>query len=80
MFNGKHGGLMKDNNEKRGFSSKEAAEYLGIAESTLRQGRMDGRRENRILPPPYIKCGKKIIYLRDDLDLWLEAHRRGGGK
>lgn len=71
---------MKDNTEKRGFSSKEAAEYLGIAESTLRQTRMDGNRENRIFPPPFIKCGKKIIYLRDDLDHWLEMHRCRGGK
>ena len=80
MFNGDYGGLMKDNNEKRGLSSKEAAAYLGLAESTLRQSRMDGKRENRIQPPTFVKCGKKIIYLRDDLDRWLEAHRCGGGK
>lgn len=59
----------------RAMSSADAAEYLGLSESTLRQSRMDGRRENRIPPPPFVKVGKKILYLRDDLDTWLESHR-----
>lgn len=63
------------NNIKRGFSSKEAANYLGISESTLRQSRMDGTRENRLPPPPFIKAGKKILYLRDALDRWLESYQ-----
>ena len=59
----------------RTLSESEAAEYIGLSRSTLRQGRCDGRRENRIPPPPYLKIGRKIAYLRDDLDRWLETCR-----
>jgi len=62
------------------LTSKQAAEYLNISDSTLRQGRMDGRRENRLDPPPFLKIGRKILYLRCDLDSWLEAHRQKEGK
>lgn len=61
---------------KRAISEKEAAKYLGIAATTLRQGRCEGRRDNRIPPPPYCKIGtRKIVYLISDLDKWLEDHR-----
>jgi predicted DNA-binding transcriptional regulator AlpA len=59
----------------RTLSEAEAAEYIGLSRSTLRQGRCDGRRENRIPPPPYLKIGRKVAYLRDDLDRWLETCR-----
>lgn len=60
---------------RRGFSEDEAAYYLGISRITLRQSRMDGRRENHMPPPPYVRLGRRIIYLRDDLDRWLEENR-----
>ena len=59
----------------RGMSESEAAIYIGVARISLRQGRCEGRRENRMPPPPYIKLGRKILYLRDDLDRWLEMYR-----
>jgi len=62
---------------KRGLSEAEAAKYLGLSRSTLRQGRMNGSRLCRVPPPPYAKLGRKIVYLRDDLDRYLEAHRQG---
>lgn len=69
---------------KRGLSEEETAEYLGVSRSTLRQGRMNGQRVNRIPPPPFVRLGRKIVYLRDDLDAWLEEHRQcvrcGGAK
>lgn len=61
--------------QKRCLSESEAAQYLRISRSALRQGRMDGARTNRMPPPPYVKLGKKILYLLDDLDQWLEAYR-----
>jgi len=60
---------------RRGLSEAEAAEYIGMSRSFLRQARMDGRRPNRTPGPPFTKIGRKILYLKDDLDAWLEAHR-----
>ncbi len=61
---------------KRGFNEYEAAEYLGLSRSTLAQGRMNGIRENRIVCPPHVKVGKKVLYLIDDLDNWLQSNRQ----
>lgn len=65
----------KSNVDRRGYSEVEASHYLGISRASLRQGRMEGRRENRLPPPPFVKLGRKILYLVDDLDRWLEDHR-----
>jgi hypothetical protein len=59
----------------RGMSENDAAVYIGVARISLCQGRCEGRRENRMPPPPYIKLGRKILYLKDDLDRWLEMYR-----
>lgn len=64
-------------NTKRGFNEVEAAAYIGVSRSSLRHGRMAGPRNCRIPPPPFIRVGRKILYLRDDLDSWLESHRHG---
>ena len=63
---------------KRGFTEEEAAFYIGVSRSFLRQSRMDGVRENRVPGPRYIKIGTRMIrYLREDLDIWLDKHREG---
>ena len=62
--------------EKRGLTEQEASVYLGISRSTLRHGRSDGARENRMPPPPFVQLGRKIVYLKDDLDAWLTGNRR----
>ena len=62
----------KTNLLKRGFSSKEAAAYIGMSEAYLRLDRSQGATGNRTPGPPYIKRGRRIIYLREDLDAWLE--------
>ena len=61
--------------QRRGFSEAEAAIYIGMSRSFLRQARMDGERLNRTPGPPFSKIGRKVLYLRDDLDTWLEEHR-----
>ena len=61
--------------DRRGYSEEETAYYLGISRASLRQGRMEGRREKRLPPPPYVRLGRKILYLKDDLDRWLEENR-----
>ncbi len=67
---------MADKIIPRALSECDAAIYLGISRISLRQGRCEGKRENRMPPPPYVRLGRrKIVYLRDDLDSWLEKYR-----
>lgn len=61
--------------QRRGFSEAEAATYLGVSQSTLRHGRSEGQRDGRMPQPPFVRLGRRIIYLRDDLDAWLFSHR-----
>jgi hypothetical protein len=74
MFKG--GGKMANSKIiPRAMSESEAATYVGVSRISLRQGRCNGRRNNQMPPPPYVKIGRKILYLRDDLDRWLENNR-----
>ena len=64
---------------KRGFTEEEAAFYLGVSRSFLRQSRMDGKRENRTPGPSFVKIGNRAIrYLREDLDAFLDQYRKEG--
>jgi predicted DNA-binding transcriptional regulator AlpA len=54
----------------------EAALYIGMSESFLRQSRMDGIRENRTPGPPFVKIGRAVRYLVEDLDAWLHQYRQ----
>ena len=64
------------NTEKRAFTTSEAASYCGISESLLRQARMTGPKKRRLEAPQSTKLGgRKIVYLREDLDAWLDSHR-----
>ena len=56
----------------------EAAAYINVSISNLRKGRMNGKRDNYVDPPPYLKLGRRVGYLRTDLDNWLLSHRVGG--
>jgi predicted DNA-binding transcriptional regulator AlpA len=60
---------------QRALKEPEAAEYISMSESFLRQSRMDGIRENRTPGPPFVKIGRAVRYLREDLDAWLETYR-----
>ena len=55
----------------------EASQYVGMSRSYLRQGRMNGDRENRTPTPPYLKIGRSVRYLKEDLDTWLDQFRQG---
>src|SRR4051794_10010273 len=48
--------------------SAEAARYLDMSDSWLRQTRMAGRTHG----PPFVRQGRAIRYRRGDLDRWLE--------
>jgi hypothetical protein len=60
------------------LTEKQAAPYIGMSRSFLRQSRMNGRRQNRTPGPPFLKIGRKVLYLADDLDNWLLEHRHDG--
>jgi predicted DNA-binding transcriptional regulator AlpA len=48
-----------------------AAEYVGLSTSTLEKLRLTGN------GPAYQKAGRKIVVYRpEDLDAWLNTHRR----
>jgi len=60
------------------LTEKQAAPYIGMSRSFLRQSRMNGKRQNRTPGPPFLKIGRKVLYLADDLDAWLLEHRHEG--
>jgi predicted DNA-binding transcriptional regulator AlpA len=63
----------------RSFTEQEAAKYISLSRSYLRQSRMNGDREGRTPAPPYLKIGRSIRYLKEDLDSWLEQFRQTPG-
>jgi len=68
--------IMPTTENKRALSEIETAEYIGMSRSFLRQSRMEGNRENRTPAPPFIKIGRAVRYLREDLDNWLNSFTR----
>ncbi len=61
-------------NQLRVLNEKEAAQYIGMSVSYLQKDRMNGELPGRTLGPRYAKLGKRVVYLREDLDAWLQAH------
>ncbi|RXJ70495.1 DNA-binding protein [Veronia nyctiphanis] len=62
--------------DKRVYTEQETATYIGMSRSFLRQSRMEGHRQNRTEAPPFIKIGRAVRYLKEDLDNWLDSHRK----
>ena len=67
----------KSMQSQRTLSHNDAAEYLGVSVSFLRQARCYGDRVGRTPGPPYVKLGRTVRYLITDLDRYLETHRQG---
>ena len=53
----------------KGMSAIEAAEFLGLTPQTLANFRFLGR------GPAYSKLGRRVIYLKPDLDWYLKKNR-----
>ncbi len=53
----------------------QAAKYLDLSVSTLRQQRMKKRRKSGMTRVPYIRIGRNIRYDLVDLDEWIVSHR-----
>lgn len=62
--------------KSRVLSEIETSQYIGMSRSFLRQARMEGHRDNRTPAPPFIKIGRAVRYVKDDLDAWLESFVR----
>lgn len=62
---------MTMNIQAKALTELEAARYIGMSRSFLAQARMDGDRLNRTPGPSFIKIGRSVRYLREDLDKWL---------
>jgi hypothetical protein len=65
---------------KRGFTTREAADYIGRSASWLRQRRLRGADDPGEPGPRWITMGKgaSAIYLREDLDGWLDTLAKRG--
>jgi len=62
-------------NSQKLLTEKQAAEYLGMSRSFLRQGRMAGIRKNCTPAPDWRKIGTRSIrYSIDDLNDWIDSH------
>ena len=62
---------------KRTLSDLDAAQYLGVSASFLRQARCYGNRPGRTPGPPYVKIGRSVRYLIEDLDRYVESCKQG---
>jgi len=54
------------------LDTKQAAQYLCVSEISMRNSRVSGLLGN-IKAPSFRKIGRKVIYLRSDLDQWLNG-------
>ena len=62
---------MGNQQQKRGYSVREAAQYLSLSKSFLDHARLSGD------GPKFIRVGRRnVLYLREDLDAWLDQHQR----
>ena len=55
---------------RRLLNTKEAANYLGVAEQTLRNWKF-----NRTKPIDYVKIGSRVLYEIPALEKFIEANR-----
>ena len=69
---------MVEEAQTRALGEADAARYIAMSRSFLRQSRMDGDRASRTPGPRYLKIGRAVRYLREDLDRWLEQFRPDG--
>lgn len=55
------------------LNTAQAAELLGLSETTLSTWRSNRRAE-----VPYLKIGGRVRYKRSDLEAWVKSRRHGG--
>ena len=60
------------NAEKRSYDTKAAAEYVGLSEDLLKKLRAEGQSKSGVSAIKFIKLGRCVRYLKEDLDLFLD--------
>jgi len=65
-----HAPIVRD--EQRAFTERGAAKYVGRSVYFMRDCRI-GRAG--VPGPAYIKVGRSVAYLREDLDAWLDSFK-----
>lgn len=58
------------------IDEKQAAKYLGISLSKLRQVRLYGQGIHQMHCPPFLQLGRNIRYRIADLDRWLDEQTK----
>lgn len=59
--------MIMTNQTNRGLKDKAAAQYLGVSRSFLQKTRCTGKGG-----PKFIRVGRAVVYLKEDLDAWLD--------
>ena len=62
------------------LTEAEAAAYLQLSRGYLRQTRMTTPPEGLSSGPPWIRLGRRVRYLKEDLDQWVRASRVERGR
>lgn len=62
----------RETTEQKSFCTPDAAEYLGVSASALEKSKKTGLLLGE-KSPPYLRAGRSVRYLRNDLDAWLES-------
>ena len=62
-------------NNQLTFTEKQAARYIGMSKYFLQRDRCCGVTGRRTPGPAFIKMGRSVRYLKDDLDQWINQHR-----
>ena len=70
----------KEHTSRRYLTEKDAAEFLGVADRTLRDWRRKGRIDNKGTKPPraYVR-GRHIYYREDELVAWIREGATDAG-
>lgn len=55
------------------LTTRQAAEYCGLAKNTLEKMRLYGRKDDNT--PRFVKLGSAVRYHPDDLDAWIGRNR-----
>lgn len=60
---------------KRAFDTSEASDYVALSVSYLQKARLKNAARSYDAPKHTRITDKKIVYLREDLDAWLDKHK-----
>lgn len=61
---------------KHMMTEQEAAAYLAVSRSFLRQRRCSTETSGKPGGPLFYKIGRRVLYRKEDLDRWINAHAK----